>query len=158
MTKCSVKPAWSILPGCAARSRGITLIELLVILAILGVALALAGPATQKALERFALNSSGHQLVSAFRLARHEARLGQREVLGTLSGGEFVLHRGEQRLKGVKLLNDVEVESSDRQVSYSFLPSGQILGPERIQLSSGGRYHGALILGPPPGTVRFEMK
>jgi prepilin-type N-terminal cleavage/methylation domain-containing protein len=138
-------------------ARGVTLIELLVVLAILGIALALAGPATQKAVERFALNSSGHQLVSAFRQARHEARLGQREVLGKLLGDEFVLMRGDQRLKGIKLPKDVEVESSERQIAYSFLPSGQILGPERIQLISGGRYHGALILGPPPGTVRFEM-
>jgi prepilin-type N-terminal cleavage/methylation domain-containing protein len=137
--------------------QGVTLIELMAVLAILGIAMALAGPATQKAVERFALNSTGHQLVSAFRAARHEARVGQREVLGKLSGDEFVLLRGEQRLKGLKLSRSVELDSRESQVNYSFLSSGQILGPERIELVSGGRYRGALILGPPPGTVRFEM-
>jgi prepilin-type N-terminal cleavage/methylation domain-containing protein len=135
---------------------GVTLIELIVVLAILGIVMALAGPATQRVVEKFTLNSTGHQLVSAFRLARHEARLGQREVLGKLSRDEFILLRGEQRLKGIKLPRDVEVESGEREIAYSFLASGHILGPERIQLTSGGRYHGALILGPPPGTVRFE--
>ena len=138
--------------------RGVTLIELLVVLAILGIALALAGPATQKSVERFTLNSTGHQLVSTFRLARLEAKLAQREVLGTLSGDEFVFMRGEQRLKGLSLPPSIDVETGERQVAYSFLPSGHILGPERIQLVSGGRYRGALILGPPPGTVRFEMR
>lgn len=138
-------------------TRGVTLIELIVVLAILGIAMALAGPATQRVVEKFSLNSTGHQLVSAFRLARHEARLSQREVLGRLAAGEFVLQRGEQRLKGLKLPGGVEAESGEREITYSFLASGQILGPERIQLISGGRYRGALILGPPPGTVRFEM-
>jgi prepilin-type N-terminal cleavage/methylation domain-containing protein len=141
-----------------ASSQGVTLIELMVVLAILGIALVVAGPSTQNSIEKFALNSIGHQLVSAFRAARHEARLGQREVLGKLSGGEFVFVRGNQRLKSLKLSRTVELESIESQVAYSFLPSGQILGPERIQLISGGRYRGVLILGPPPGTVRFEMR
>ena len=139
------------------RSRGVTLIELLVVLAILAIALVLTGPSIQRSVEKFDLNSTGHRLVSAFRLARHEARVGQREVLGRLSGDEFVLLRGEQRLNGVTLPKGLEVEPGQRQIAYSFLPSGQILGPERIQLIAGGRYRGTLILGPPPGTVRFEM-
>jgi prepilin-type N-terminal cleavage/methylation domain-containing protein len=137
-------------------ARGVTLIELIVVLAILGIAMALVGPTTQRVVERFSLDSTGHQLVSAFRMARHDARLGQREVLGKLSGDEFVFLRGERRLKTIKLPRNVEVQSGEREAAYSFLGSGQILGPERLQLVSG-RYHGVLILGPPPGTVRFEM-
>ena len=140
------------------RNRGATLIELLVVLAILAIAMALAGPSMQKTVERFTLDSTGHQLVSAFRMARHEATLGQRDVLGKLSGDELVLLRGEQRLKGLKLPKNIEVESNEKEVAYSFMASGQILGPERLHLISGGRYRGVLILGPPPGTVHFEMQ
>ena len=138
-------------------SRGVTLIELLVVLAILGVAVAVASPSLFRSVDRFALDSTGHQLVSTFRMARNEARLGQRELLGTLSGGELVLSRGDERLKGMKLPQSIEVQSPADGVAYAFLASGQILGPERLELVSGGRYRGVLILGPPPGTVRFEM-
>jgi prepilin-type N-terminal cleavage/methylation domain-containing protein len=136
----------------------VTLIELLVVLSILGIALTLAGPSMFRSMDRFALDSSGHQLVTAFRLARNEAKLGQQEILGNVSGGELVLLRGEQRLKGVQFPNGLEMQSIGRDVSYVFLPSGQILGPERLEFVSGGRYRGTLILGPPPGTVRFEMQ
>jgi prepilin-type N-terminal cleavage/methylation domain-containing protein len=138
------------------RNRGVTLIELLVVLAILGIALTLAGPSMFKSMDRFALDSAGRQLVNTFRLARNEAKLGQQEILGTLSGRELVLLRGEQRIKGLTLPNNLELTGQD--IAYTFLPSGQILGPERLELISGGRYHGVLILGPPPGTVRFERE
>jgi prepilin-type N-terminal cleavage/methylation domain-containing protein len=137
-------------------SRGVTLIELLVVLAILGVALALVSPSLFRSMDRFALDSTGHQLVNTFRMARYEARLGQRELLGMLSRGEFVLTRGSDPIKSLQLPNSIEVQSSEKDAAYAFLPSGQILGPERLTLVSGAR-SGALILGPPPGTVRFEM-
>ena len=137
-------------------SRGVTLIELLVVLAILAVAIALASPSLFRSVDRFTLDSAGHQLVNTFRMARNEARLGQHDLLATLSRGQFVLSRGDKPVKSVPLPQSVEIQSSGEGVAYAFLPSGQILGPERLQLVSGGR-HGALILGPPPGTVRFEM-
>lgn len=137
--------------------RGITLIELIVVLSIVGLAIIVASPPLLKVIDRFALDSTGHQLVTAFRTARNEARLGQQELLGTFSGDEFVLVRGDQRVTRIKLPGRVEVQIIGKQAEYSFLPSGQILGGERLELTAGGRYRGALILGPPPGTVRFEM-
>jgi prepilin-type N-terminal cleavage/methylation domain-containing protein len=138
--------------------RGVTLIELIVVLSIVGLAIIVASPSLLKGIDRFALDSTGHQLVTAFRTARNEARLGQQELLGTFSGDEFVLVRRDQRVTRIKLPGRVEVQARDKQAEYSFLASGQILGAERLELIAGGRYRGTLILGPPPGTVRFEAK
>jgi prepilin-type N-terminal cleavage/methylation domain-containing protein len=147
----------STLYGCRS-SKGVTLIELIVVLTILGIAMAAASPSLLRGIDRFSLDSAGHQLVAAFRTARNEARLGQQELLGTFSGGEFVLVRGSQRAVRVRLPASVEVQFVDQPAEYSFLASGQILGPERLELVAGGRYRGVLILGPPPGTVRFEAR
>jgi prepilin-type N-terminal cleavage/methylation domain-containing protein len=139
-------------------SSGVTLIELIVVLTIIGVTIAVASPSLLKRIDKFSLDSAGRQLVTAFRLARNDARLQQREVLGTLSGDEFVLSLGDGRVQRVKIPRDVVVQSVGAEVDYVFLSSGQILGPERLELVAGGRYRGALILGPPPGSVRFELE
>jgi prepilin-type N-terminal cleavage/methylation domain-containing protein len=139
-------------------SSGVTLIELIVVLSIIGVTIAVASPSLLKRIDKFSLDSVGRQLVTAFRLAKNDARLQQREVLGNLSGDEFVLSLGEGRVQRVKMPRDVVVHSMGTEVHYIFLPSGQILGPERLELVAGGRYRGALILGPPPGSVRFELE
>jgi prepilin-type N-terminal cleavage/methylation domain-containing protein len=137
---------------------GVTLIELIVVLSIIGVTIAVASPSLLKRIDKFSLDSVGRQLVTAFRLAKNDARLQQREVLGTLSGDEFVLSFGQGRVQRVKMPRDVVVHSIGPEVNYIFLSSGQILGPERLELVAGGRYRGALILGPPPGAVRFELE
>ena len=136
--------------------RGVTLIELIVVLLIVGIAIAAATPSFLKRIDRFALDSTGRQLVIAFRSARNEARLSQRPLLGSFSRGEFVILRGSQRLQSVKLSDSIAIAAAGQQ--YDFLASGQILGPERLEVIAGGRYKGALILGPPPGTVRFQAE
>jgi Tfp pilus assembly protein FimT len=131
---------------------------LIVVLSILGLAIVVASPSLFKGLDRFALDSAGHQLVAAFRTARTEARLSQQELLGTFSGDAFVLVRRDRRVSRVKLPGSLEVQSMNQKAEYSFLASGQILGPERLELVAGGRHRGVLILGPPPGTIRFEVE
>src|SRR5690348_5853878 len=76
-------------------SRGVTLIELLVVLVILAVAVSLAGPALIRASEKFGLKSAGRQIVSSIRATRSEARARQQELLAVLSGGQFIVDRGD---------------------------------------------------------------
>jgi prepilin-type N-terminal cleavage/methylation domain-containing protein len=139
-------------------SAGVTLIELIAVLAILGVAIALVTPSLFASVDRFQLNATGRRLVDAFRLARNEARFGQRDATGVVKDNEFVIFRGTSRVSAVPLPTNLEVRTASGQPIYTFLPSGQILGPERLELQGSGRNQGVIILGPPPGTVRFELQ
>jgi hypothetical protein len=109
-----------------------------------------------RAVDRFSLNSSGRQLVSAFRSARGEARIGQQELLGTLRDGEFVFYKGASRFSSVKLPNGAQVDAAEVPPDYTFLPTGQILGPGRLSLTLNGRYRSSIVLGPEAGAVHFE--
>jgi len=152
------KAACGRLATLARRERGVTLIELIAVLIILGLAIALASPSLFASVDRFQLNSAGHQLVDSFRLARNEARFGQEEILGVVTEHQFVILRGTSRVSSVSLPLTLEARPSSGQAAYSFLPSGQILGPERLELLGPGRNRGVVILGPPPGTVHFELR
>ena len=134
---------------------GVSFIELLVVLTILAIATTTAGPALVKSVDKFALNSTGRRLAGAFRTAQIEAKLGQREVLGTLSDGEFIFVKGDKQVGSLKLPANLQV-LPEGDVAYTFLTTGQILGPPRLELTVDARYRGWIVLGPGAGTVRFQ--
>ena len=60
-------------PRSSAATRGFTLVEMMVTVAIAGIMLALAAPAMQQFVTQKAVSSSSDELVSALRFARSEA-------------------------------------------------------------------------------------
>jgi prepilin-type N-terminal cleavage/methylation domain-containing protein len=138
-------------------SRGVTLIELLVVLVILAIAVSLAAPSLINAAEKFGLSSAGRQIVSTIRSARNEAKAKQQELLATFAGGELIVDHGEGKQNiAVHLPEGVRISPESIPASYTLLPSGQILGPQRLELILNDRYRVFVVLGPGPGTVKLE--
>jgi len=145
---------------------GVSLIELIVVLAIIGVAATLAAPSLFNAADKFTLNSTGRQFVAFLRAGRNEAKATQRELMAVVDGRELNFEYGGNRKTVLRLAEGISVESGqeneasqrseDVPPSYAFLPTGQILGPQRLELSMRGRYRGFIRLGPGPGAVTFE--
>lgn len=63
------------------RERGLTLIELMISLAVLGVTLALAGPSFEQAINGNRLSSAAGEVIGALQLARSEAVRNNRRVV-----------------------------------------------------------------------------
>jgi type II secretory pathway pseudopilin PulG len=137
-------------------------VELIVVLAIIGLAAALVTPSLFRAADKFTLNSAGRRFVATLRAARNEARSSQKELLATVSEGSLILANEGQERVALRLAEDVVVEAESTGQSdagaphYAFLPSGQILGPARLAMTIRDRYRGFVVLGPAPGAVRFE--
>jgi prepilin-type N-terminal cleavage/methylation domain-containing protein len=135
------------------RASGISLIELLVVMALLGLAATLVAPSIGGGLDNLILRSTGRQLVSVLRQVQAEARTRQTTLAARVEDGRIVLVEDG----GVRI---VDLNSSIRigggtEASYVVLGSGQIIGPERLVLENGRGRRGALLLGPLPGQIHF---
>lgn len=136
--------------------RGITLIELMVVMALLSMATLLVGPAVGSGVDNLLLHSTGRQLVSAFRLAQTEAKLEQQELVAVVNGGQFLFLKDSRTVRVVTLPTSIEVLPSPDTPTYIFLGSGQILGPARLELLNRRGRRGVLMLGPAPGAIQFR--
>jgi len=138
-------------------SRGVTLIELVVVLVIVAIAISLAAPSLISAAGKFGLASAGRRIVSTIRATRNEARAGQQELLAVLTDGELLVDRGNGKPTSVMHLpKGVRIPTESIPATYTLLPSGQILGPQRIELIFNDRYRVFVVLGPGPGAVKLE--
>src|SRR5262245_13780077 len=129
---------------------GITLIELVVVMALLTFITAIVTPSFSRQLDNFAVRSTGKRLVTMFRRAQVEAKVNQTPIWAVYENRRFVFHRGQAIFQSFELPQGVNVvprpgEQRDELV-FSFLPSGQTVGPVAFSISNArGR----------EGTVRF---
>ena len=139
------------LPPPAARQRhqrnqrmhGITLVELIVVLAVLALATSLVGPAIGNTVDNMRFRSFGRQLEHTLKSAQHAARLGGEKRLVLLTEDRV---RVSDRLGIVfeEISWPPSVVPSPGGATYVVLESGHLIGPARFLISSRTGRRGAL--------------
>jgi Tfp pilus assembly protein FimT len=128
---------------------GITLIELVVVMALLTFMTAIVTPSFSRQLDNFAVRSTGKRLVTMFRRAQVEAKVNQTAIWAVYEQRRFVFHRGQAIFQSLELPQGIKVvprTAGEDELVFSFLPSGQTVGPAAFSISNA---HGR------EGTVRF---
>jgi len=128
-----------------ARARGVTLLELLIVLSIMGIVAAMVAPMLGGGVSTTELKSSARQMAAALRLARSEALATRREhfVLLDLERRAF---RVDSDTREIALPRDVELKLftaqsdlvSDKVGAIRFYPDGGSNGG-RVTIAAGER-------------------
>ena len=142
-SRCEKRPWAAAAKWCGARASGFTLIEILVVLAILGFALVLVigyGPPVSRGLD---LRGSAAALASGLRLARSEAIVRNQPVTFDLdlAGHRFRSGSGKVRQLPPRLAIELLTIAGERKGHVGdirFNPDGSSTGGQ-IWLASGGR-------------------
>ncbi len=132
-------------------SRGFTLLELLVVLAIMTLAITLVAPLVSSAMPGVAIKSAARELTAGLRLARSRAIAQNREIVFRLDvqGRRYTVGmRGKVR----ELPDDIDIsfltarseQFSDSAANVRFFPDGGSTGG-RIRLSHGKREFTVLV-------------
>lgn len=131
--------------GLRARARGLSLLELLIVLMIIGFVSAIAIPMLRGGVSNAELKGAARQLAAGLRLARSEAVTQRREtfLVVDLAGRRFKVDRDQQEHK---LPKDMELKlfTAQRDLidantgSIRFFPDGGSNGG-RITVGSGDR-------------------
>ena len=129
---------------------GITLIELLIVMSLLSLAAAFAGPAVGAGLETMSLRSTVLQVASNFRRVQADARAQQRTLAIRVANGELVLVSDDGTSRVLELNAGITLAGADES-TYLFYGSGQISGPARLEFENRRGRRMALVLGPEPG-------
>ena len=129
----------------AARSRGVTLLELLIVLSIMGIVAAMVVPMLGGGVSTTELRSSARQMAAALRLARSEALATRREHF-VLLDLERRVFRVDTDTREIALPRDVELKLftaqsdlvSDKAGAIRFYPDGGSNGG-RVTIAAGER-------------------
>ena len=115
---------------------GYTLVEMLVVLVLLGMATAVSLPYATSSGQAQKLNATASQLASLFRQAQTVAYVTNKDVIVSFERDKFkwLVNRGSPQLELDRSLTvtalTVEGQVSEKEISYRFFPAGG---------SSGGR-------------------
>jgi type II secretion system protein H len=115
-------------------NRGITLIELLVVMVLLALAASLVGPSMGRVLDKLLLQRTASELATQFRKASAAARADQTPIAATYGNHEFRFVKNMDRLATVKLPASIALPEQSETTAILFLPSGQIIGADHLQL------------------------
>lgn len=139
------------------RNRGITLVELMVVMALLGLTTAIVAPQFSRGLDKFVLRSAGGRLAVLFRHAQIEARAGQIPIAAVYENNRFVLYRNQEVLRTFALPAGIDIaNASGRELTLVFLGSGLMVGPSEISISNARGRKGTLHLGVIMGPIEFH--
>ena len=115
--------------------RGITLIEMLVVMVVIGLAASVAGPAIASRFDTIALQTTATELAAQLRRAQAVARADQVPVAMTYSKHAFRFWKTEKAVASYNLPASISPVASDIP-TYVFLPSGQIIGADSLDLQN----------------------
>ena len=131
---------------------GITLVELLVVMAVLSIAMALVVPSVNKGYENWMLRSAGNRTVAFFRMASDSARRDGTNIAGYYSDHRFVLIRNGSVFKQLAIPASINARP-EKPGAAVFLPSGQVLVSEPFVLENSRGRRITVEVGPLPGQV-----
>ena len=116
--------------------RGITLIEMLVVLVLIGLMASLVGPAVAQRFDAIALQTTATELAAQLRRAQAVARAEQVPVAMTYSDHVFRFWKTQKPVAAYNLPVSISPVAHDLP-AYVFLPSGQIIGADALELQNG---------------------
>jgi prepilin-type N-terminal cleavage/methylation domain-containing protein len=137
------------------RSRGITLVELLVVIVILSMALALVVPSMTNTYENWVLRSTGRRTVALFRLASDVARRDGSELAGYYAHNRVVLLRKGTVFRELDIPASITVHPEQPKGAV-FLPTGQIVASEPFVFENSRGRKMIVEVGPLPGQVNSK--
>ncbi len=128
----------------SSRSAGYSMLELLIVLAIMSLILVIAIPATSGSLQRLTLSSDARFVASALRSLREQAADQQSEIILTVSPGR----------------SDVLMASNGTEVPLAWGTSAQIVSRDnrdhRLTLSWDGSVSGMITLTRGGSSIRIS--
>lgn len=144
--------------SCCTANRGITLIELVVVMVLISLGLAIVGPSVTAGYENLVLQTTGRRVASAFRSSKLEARERQIPIAAVFRPQAVVFLEDGRVLRELSLPAQVRVQSIGSFPTFVFLPTGQVLGPAAVELVNSRGRTTRIVIGPAIGSVRIEEK
>src|SRR5262245_23662608 len=136
-------------------SRGVTLIELIVVMAILSVMLAIVGPRVSTGLDSLVLNSTARRVVAAFRTAQTSARSTGVRIFTAYDKDGIRFVSGDRTYQTIGFSGGVQLASPQGPATVVFLASGQVLGPDTLELTNTHRRRLRLSINHATGLVKL---
>ena len=138
-----------------ALHRGVTLVELLVVMVIISMALAVVAPSLAGSYENWMLRTAGRRTVALFRLASDVARRDGSELAGYYADNRIFLLRKGTIFKQLDIPASITVNPQQPSGAV-FLPSGQIIASEPFVFENSRGRRMIVEVGPMLGQVRSK--
>ena len=137
----------------SSRDRGVTLVEILVVLVIMAIALSIVTPSLGNTYQNWMLRSTGRRAAALFRFAADAARQYGTDIACYYSGHNLVALRNGSVVKRLDIPVFISVQPEKSNGIFA-LPTGQIVGAERVVLQTDRGRKLTIKFGPLPGQVR----
>jgi prepilin-type N-terminal cleavage/methylation domain-containing protein len=138
----------------SSRSQGITLVELVVVMAILSVLLAFVAPTISGSLDNLRLESMGRTVASMLRAAHIAARNEGRQLVAIYDESSLRLLRDSQVFRTLPMPRGIRILVPG-PATAAFLETGQIVGPDTIELANDAGRRIQLSIDHATGLVRL---
>ena len=135
-----------------ASKRGITLVELLVVLAIVSVTLSIVIPSLGTAYESWTLRSTGRRAAAFFRLASDTARREGTDIAAYYADHRLTLLRNGVVYRELEVPPIVQI-SPQKPGGAIFMRTGQIVATGQFVLENSRGRKSLIDFGPLPGQV-----
>jgi prepilin-type N-terminal cleavage/methylation domain-containing protein len=116
------------------RIRGITLIELVVVMALIAIISGIVGPSIANRFKSLSLQTTATDVTARFRKAQAEARITQTPVVASYGDHKFRFFQGPREIGTLALPPSISAAFQNSVDTFLLLPSGQVTGPEYMQL------------------------
>ena len=136
----------------AAGQKGVTLVELLVVLVIISIVLGLTAPSMGRSYENWTLRTAGRRTVAFFRMASDVARRDGTDVAGYYADHRITLLRNGSVFRELEIPASIAVRPG-KPLGAVFLPTGQIIASEPFVLENERGRQMVVEVGPLPGQV-----
>src|SRR5438034_4020799 len=110
--------------GSQRGTRGITLIELVVVMTLIAIISGLVGPSVAGRLKNLSLQTTATEVAARFRKAQSEARLTQTAVVVSYTDHKFHFLRGTQEIGSFALPPSISAAFQNSIDTVLMLPSG----------------------------------
>jgi len=137
------------------RQKGVTLVEVLVVMIVLAISLAVTVPSVGQSYDNWQLRSTGRRAAAMFRSASGMARRKGSEIAGYYAERKLVLIQQGKTLNALDIPTSITTRPEKPQ-AVMFLPSGQIISSEPFVFANERGRSVVIEFGPLPGDVRYR--